>query len=175
MFKHGVIRTDSVKATKATGYIRSAKFFNSLLPAPIDNGNLVKVEDLLHPFNEREIFRAEPPSKLTDLNIGVVATPELIYDESMRYKLYQFTNNPDEIITVILLAQGDIISVSDSCIISLGETPQVGNYVTLTEGVTLWSEKTELEGTESLYGKIVAREMYNKGEYLNVINIIKAN
>lgn len=174
---YGVFRSDNVKATK-NGNIRSAKYYVGATPTAIDNGNLVQVDTLLDASTNREIFKAIAPANVTDKNIGVVATPELIYDETKHYSLADYQNAAGQAITVLMLSAGDILSISDECIIPIDDVddiPAVGNYVTITQGNTKWTEKTALGGTESVYGKIIARELYKKNTYLNVVEIISAN
>jgi hypothetical protein len=175
----GVIRTDNVKATK-TGAIRSAKFYVSTTATKIDNGNLVQVDVLLDASANREIYKAITPANLTDKNIGVVATPEIIYDETTKAggSLQNFENAAGSNITVLILEAGDVLSVSDECITAIDDTddvPAVGSYVTNTAGSTKWTEKATLGGTESVVGKIIARELYKKDCYLNVVEIVSAN
>lgn len=174
----GIIRTDNLKATK-NGNIRSARFYVGDVPTKIENGNLVQVDTLISTAN-RELFKAVAPSDITSLNVGVVATPEIIYSEELRStgSLQNFENAADESVTVLMLAAGDLLSISDECIIPIDDDddiPAVGSYVTITKTSTKWTEKTTLTGTETLYGKIIARELFKKDVYLNVIEIIKAN
>lgn len=176
---YGVVRTDNVKATK-NGNIRSAKFYDaSGNAAAIENGMLVEVSELLNASTNREIFKAVTPSAGTALNIGIVATPELIYDESLKSKgaLENFRNEAGMPITVLMLAPGDILSVSDECIDPINSSTPVakGQYVYLTTS-TQWKAVANLNGvTSSLTGQIIARELYKQGKYLNVIRVDVAN
>lgn len=172
---YGVIRSDNVKATK-DGNIRSAKFYDaSDGQAAIENGMLVEVSNLLDASANREIFKATVPSSTTAKNIGVVATPEIIYDEQLKSAgaLENFINAAGQPITVLMLAPQDILSVSDECI---DGTPEVGKYVLLQEG-NKWNiaDTPTLATPESVQGIIVAREMYRANKYLNVIQIVVAN
>lgn len=175
---YGVVRSDNLKATK-NGNIRSAKFMVGTTPTVIENGNLVKVDELIGTAN-RELFKAVAPGATTDINIGVVASPELIFDETKHYSLADFRNEADQPITVLMLEKGDLLSVSDECIIAIDDTddiPAVGNLVTLTVDGTKWTEIATLDETtpETFYGKIIARELYKKDTYLNVIQILATN
>jgi hypothetical protein len=174
---YGIVRTDNMKAT-SNGNIRSAKHYVNTTPTIIENGNLVQVDVLLSASANREIYKAIVPAAITDLNIGVVATPELIYDETTHKTLGEFRNAAGDPITVLMLAAGDLLSVSDECIVPVNDDddiPAVGSYVTITAASTKWTEKAALGGTESVYGKIIARELFKKDVYLNVIEILKAN
>jgi hypothetical protein len=176
---HGIIRTDNVKATK-NGNIRSARYYVNTTATKVDNGALVQVDVLLNASANREIFKAVAPSAITVLNLGVVATPEIIYSEALKSTgaLGNFENAAGENITVLMLSAGDIISLSDDCITPINDdddVPAVGSYVIPTQGSVKWAEAASLGGTESLYGKIIARELFKKDVYLNTIEIIKAN
>lgn len=169
---YGVIRTDNVKAT-VTGAIRSAKYYVSTTLTAIENGNLVQV-DVLDGTGNREMFKAVAPASLTVKNVGVVATPELIYDETTHKSLSDFINPAGKSITVLMLAPNDLLSITDECIVPLSGTAVVGNFVTLTVAGTKWTEKASVT-TETVVGKIVARELYKKGAYINVVEIVTAN
>lgn len=172
MAKYGVIRTDS-----APNKIRSAKYYVGNTATAIENGNIVQVDVLLDATANREIFKAITPTAITNLNLGVVASPELIYDETLKsgQALDQFINAAGQPITVILPEKGKFISISDECITAIDDDddiPAVGNFVTCTQSSTKWTEKTSLGGTETLAGKIIARELYKKDTYLNVVEIV---
>jgi len=172
----GVLRSDNIKAT-VTGNIRSAKFMVSTTPTKIENGNLVQVDVLLDASANREVFKAIKPANATDKNIGIVATPELIYAEDKHYSLADYENVAGQVITVLMLEKGDILSISDECITPINDDddiPATGSFVTLTAGGTKWTEVASIT-TETFYGKIIARELYKKDTYLNVIEILSIN
>jgi len=172
----GVLRSDNIKAT-VTGAIRSAKYMVSTTPTKIENGNLVQVDVLLDASANREVFKAISPASTTDKNIGIVATPELIYAEDKHYSLADFENVAGQVITVLMLEKGDILSISDECIVAINDDddiPAAGSFVTLTAGGTKWTEVASIT-TETFYGKIIARELYKKDTYLNVIEILSIN
>lgn len=175
MANYGVIRTDLVKATKS-GNILSGRFYNGSTVAAIENGNLVKLDSLID--GERDLWKVVAPGAITEGDLYVVATPEIIYDESLKSNgaLDQFRNEAGSDSTLVPLEVGDIISVSDACITQINgkETPEVGNYVTPSAAGTKWQE---IDGaslnTEVFRGKIIAREVYNGAKYLNVIQMVK--
>lgn len=176
MANYGVIRTDLAKATKS-GNILSGRFYNgSNAATAIENGNLVKLDSLIN--GERELWKVVAPGGITASDLYVVATPEIIYDETLKSSgaLNQFRNEAGANITLVPLEVGDIISVSDACItqISNKETPEVGNYVTPSATGTKWQEIAGASlNTEVFRGKIIAREVYNGTKYLNVIQMVK--
>lgn len=175
MANYGVIRTDLVKATKS-GNILSGRFYNGSTATAIENGNLVKLDSLID--GERDLWKVVAPGAITASDLYVVATPEIIYDESLKSKgaLDQFINEAGANITLVPLEVGDIIGVSDACITQINgeETPEVGNYVTPSAAGTKWQEIASASlNTEVFRGKIIAREIYNGTKYLNVIQMVK--
>lgn len=175
MANYGVIRTDLVKATKS-GNILSGRFYNGSTAAAIENGNLVKLDSLID--GERDLWKVVAPGGITASDLYVVASPEIIYDETLKSSgaLDQFINDAGSDSTLVPLEVGDIISVSDACITQINgkETPEVGNYVTPSATGTKWQEIAGASlNTEVFRGKIIAREVYNGAKYLNVIQMVK--
>lgn len=175
MANYGVIRTDLVKATKS-GNILSGRYYVNTTATAIENGNLVKLDSLIN--GERELWKVVAPGAITASDLYVVASPEIIYDESLKSNgaLNQFRNEAGTNITLVPLEVGDIISVSDACITQINgkDTPEVGNYVTPSVAGTKWQEIASASlNTEVFRGKIIAREVYNGTKYLNVIQIVK--
>lgn len=174
---HGVIRTDNMKCTK-NGNIRSAKYYSDAsTKADIDNGNLVEVSELLDGAKDREIFKAIKPTAASSKNVGVVATPEIIYDEQLKSTgaLVNYYNLAGQAITVLMLAPGDVFSVSDDCFEGTAPTnANVNAKVTFgSSNPSLWLVNDGDGNT--MVGQIIARELHRAGEYLNVIQILKAN
>jgi len=175
MANYGVIRTDLVKATKS-GNILSGRYYVNTTATAIENGNLVKLDSLID--GKRELWKVVAPGAITASDLYVVATPEIIYDESLKSNgaLNQFRNEAGANITLVPLEVGDIISVSDACITQINgkDTPEVGNYVTPSTAGTKWQEIAGASlNTEVFRGKIIAREVYNGTKYLNVIQMVK--
>jgi len=171
MANYGVIRMDSVPEK-----IRSAKHLVGSTETAIENGNIVQVDVLISTAN-RELFKAIVPTAITNLNVGVVCTPEVIYDEALKSTgaLTKFINPAGKPITVAMPEVGKFLSISDECITVINDDddlPAVGSFVTVTQGSTKWTEKASLGGTETLAGKIVARELYKKDTYLNTVEIV---
>lgn len=178
MSTYGVVNTANCKFTK-NGNIVSGKYYVSTTPTAIENGNLVAIDSVLSATN-KEIMKVIAPAALTTIGVGIVCTPEVIYDESTKAvgALDQFINKAGQPITIGMLSAGDFIDITDACITVIDDAddiPAVGNYVTITNGSTKWTEKASLGGTESLYGKIVNRYIYNGTKYMNTVQILKAN
>lgn len=171
---YGIVRTDSVKATKAGG-IKSGRYYVNIDPTAIDNGCLVKLDSLIS--GERDLWKVVAPGAVTAGNLYIVASPEIIYDESLKSSgaLDKFQNATGANITLIPLEVGDTFSISDDVITEINDVddiPAVGNYVTPSDTGVKWTEilATSLD-TEVFRGKIVAREVYNGTKVLNVIEM----
>lgn len=170
---YGVVRTDAIKATKS-GNIKSGRFYGATGPAAIENGNIVKLDSLIS--GNRELWKVVAPGGITAKNLYLVATPEVIYDETLKSSgaLDQFRNEAGENITLIPLEVGDTFAISDDCITPINDDddiPEVGNLVEVSSTGTKWLETTTLTSTVVFYGKIIARELYKEGKYLNVIEM----
>ena len=172
MANYGVVRTDNMKATK-DGSIKSGRFYDETSPAAIENGNIVKLDSLID--GERELWKVVAPSAINASNLYLVATPEIIYDESLKSKgaLKEFRNEAGENITLLQLQVGDVFAISDACINAIDDdddVPEVGNLVAPSVSGTKWTEISALDNTtlQVCYGKIIARETV-AGVNMNVI------
>lgn len=172
---YGVFRSDNVKATK-DGNIKSGRYFVSNTATAIENGNLVKLDSLIS--GQRELWKVVAPGAVTAGNLYIIGTPEVIYDETTKAggALNQFRNEAGENITLIGLEVGDNIAISDACITPINDDddlPAVGSYVAPSATGTKWTEVATIAQNEVFYGKIIARELYKKDTYLNVIEMIR--
>lgn len=175
MAKYGVIRTDRVMATK-TGAIKTGRYYVGTTATQIENGNLVKLDSLVD--GEREVWKVVAPGAVTASDLYVVASPELIYSEESTAggALDQFVNEAGANSTLLKLEVGDAISISDECITPIDDAddiPAVGSYVTPSATGTKWTEVASIAKNEVFYGKIIARELYKKDTYLNVIEMVR--
>jgi hypothetical protein len=172
---YGVVRTDSVKATKA-GNIKSGRYYVGDTPTAIDNGCIVKLDSLIS--GERDLWKVVAPGGIAAGNLYIVASPEIIYDESLKSSgaLDKFQNAAGANITLIPLEVGDTFSISDDVITEINDDddiPAVGNYVTPSATGVKWTEIVAGSlNTEVFRGKIIAREIYNGTKYLNVVEMI---
>lgn len=169
----GIVRTDNVQATKS-GNIKSARYYVTSTATEIENGNIVVLAGLLSTAN-REIFKAIAPDNISAKNVYLVATPELIYSEELKSDgaLGNFTNAAGENITLIGLEAGDIFSVSDECFNAIiSDKPAVDNYAIIDAGTTKFEEVATLSSSEGFICKIIARELFKKDVYLNVLQVI---
>lgn len=120
-----VVRLDNMAATKVPSLIKSAKYFVDETATAIENGELVTVGAFVD--GEREVHEATAPAT-GDVNVGIVCTPELIYDQCGvgDTDLANFTNKAGEIIRVMLLQAGDIFSIAGE---DAGADKTVGDVV----------------------------------------------
>ena len=171
---YGVFRSDAIKATKA-GNIKSGRYYVSTDPTAIDNGCIVKLDSLIS--GERDLWKVVAPGAITAGNLYIVASPEIIYDETLKSSgaLDKFQNAAGANITLIPLEVGDTFSISDDCITPIDDDddiPAVGSYVTPAATGVKWAEVASIAKSEVFYGKIIAREIYNGSKYLNVVEMI---
>jgi hypothetical protein len=171
---YGIVRTDSVKATKA-GNIKSGRYIVTTTETAIDNGCIVKLDSLI--TGERDLWKCVAPGGVTTSNCYLVASPEIIYDESTKsgQALDKFQNAAGANITLIPLEVGDTFSISDDCITPINDDddiPAVGSYVAPAATGVKWAEVASIAQNEVFYGKIIAREIYNGSKYLNVVEMI---
>jgi len=139
---YGVVRTDAIKATKS-GNIKSGRFYVTDTPTAIENGNIVKLDSLIS--GNRELWKVVAAGGITAKNLYLVATPEVIYDETLKSSgaLDQFRNEAGENITLIPLEVGDTFAISDDCITPIDDdddVPAVGSAVTPSAAGTKWTE-----------------------------------
>jgi hypothetical protein len=106
-----VVRLDNVAATKVPSLIKSAKYMGAdgATATKIENGRFVVIGGLMD--GEREVHVAKDVAE-TDTMVGLVCTPEVLYDEK-KDSLMDFINEAGEVIRVMLLQKGDIFSVAD--------------------------------------------------------------
>lgn len=173
---YAVVRTDAMKCTKA-GNIKSGRYVIGSTETVIENGNIVKLSGLLDASANREIYKCEAPGAITATNLYLVATPEVIYDETLKSSgaLSNFRNAAGDNITLLEVEVGDVFSISDEAITPIDDAddvPAVGSYVEVNSTGTKWLETASLTSTVVFYGKIIARELYKKDTYLNVIEMI---
>ncbi len=172
---YGVINTSLVKATKS-GNILSGRYYVGNTPTAIENGSIVKLDSLIS--GEDNLWKVVAPGAVTAGNLYVVATPEIIYDESLKSNgaLDKFTNPAGANITLVPLEVGDEIEITDECITAIDDdddVPAVNSYVTPSATGVKWAEVASIAQNEVFYGKIINRKLYKKGAYINVVHMEK--
>lgn len=175
MANYGVVRTDNMKATK-DGSIKSGRYYAGTTANAIENGNIVKLDSLIE--GERELWKVVAPGAINASNLYLVATPEIIYDESLKSKgaLKEFRNEAGENLTLLQLQVGDLFAISDACINAIDDNddvPEVGKLVAPSTSGTKWTEIAALDETtpQVCYGKIINRETV-AGINMNVVVMV---
>ena len=165
MAKYAVVRTDKLWGTDDRAGMASAKYMGSGSAATaIENGNVVKLSELLAidataGTYEREIYKAVTPAANDSLEvIGLVATPEVMYDETKK-DLELFRNEAGEIARVYRLHHGDIFSVTAEAIQG---TASRGSIIELQAGTKLKAVSSATSGSTTI-GKCI--EVAPAGKY----------
>lgn len=171
--KHAVVRTDKLYGTDVGVNLVSAKYMGTGTTATdIDNGNVLKVGDLITYTKdgvvvgaEREVRIATTPAANTALNeIILVATPEVMYDERKK-NLHEFYNEAGRIIRGFFLHEHDLFGVTaEGLNIASGATPAVGWAVELMAGTKLNVVASATNGSTQV-GKIAAIETAGRYTY----------
>lgn len=157
--KHAIVRTDNMSATTDGSLIVSGRFYDADdNKAEIDNGNIVHIGD--YDTNEREVRKVTVPSAASKIkNIGLVVTPELIYDESTRHGLEDFVNPVGSEITIMRFHENDIFSATAE---AFDGTPAKGKFADI--GTTTKLKVSDAESTATI-GKIVDKETKGMDTY----------
>lgn len=160
--RHAIVRTDNMSATGDNSLVVSGRFYdeNDELAA-IDNGNLVAIGT--YDTNEREVRKVTAPTASADIStLGLVVTPELIYDESTYHGLEEFYNEKDVEVTVMRFHANDFFSVTAEAI---NGTPTVGQY--LVAGDTTKFE-VSADATGTVIGQVAEIETVGADTYYGV-------
>lgn len=89
---------------------KSAKFYNSDVPAEIENGMVVKIAGTI--AGEREVLKVVAPEGSEDVaDLWIVTTPEVVADERKK-NISDFVNEAGQIITIDKLMPNDIFSLT---------------------------------------------------------------
>ena len=157
---YGVIRTDRMFGTDNRAGLVSVKYMGSgSTETAIENGNIVKLDGLM--ADEREIYKGVTPAANSKLNeIGIVATPEVMYDER-KHNLDEFVNEAGKIARAYRPHSGDIFSVTKDALDGAA-APAVGNVVELKAGIKLNVAASATSGSTKV-GTIIAID--NVGRY----------
>ena len=166
---YGVVRTDNMMGTDVSTYLDSVRYFTTTTtandtPTAIENGNVVKVGALLD--GERELHLATAPAVNTPLKeIGLVATPEVMYDER-KHNLDEFRNEAGANVRIYYLHDGDEFGITADCFTAAADVA-VGDVVELQASTKL---KVVAAGTgatsgSTVVGKIIAIESTKRYTY----------
>lgn len=151
MANYGVVRLDNMSGTTDGTLLRSVRFYDNDKEAAIKNGRVVLIGDLLD--GQREVRKATAPAATSPLNhIGLVAAPELMYDERKR-NLTEFINEAGENVRVYIPHVRDIFSVTAEALDAAAAIAK-GNLVELQAGTKLKVVATATDKSTQV-GKIV--------------------
>lgn len=151
MANYGVVRLDNMSGTTDGTLLRSVRFYDGDKEAAIENGRVVLIGDLLD--GQREVRKATAPAATSPLNhIGLVAAPELMYDERKR-NLTEFINEAGENVRVYIPHVRDIFSVTAEALDAAAAIAK-GNLVELQAGTKLKVVATATDNSTQV-GKIV--------------------
>ncbi len=166
---YSVVRTDNMMGTTVNTYLDSVRYFtvetvnsqNVDVPAAIENGHVVLVGNLL--AGERELHRAVVPAANSDIKkIGLVATPEVLYDER-KHELAEFINDAGTNVRIFYLHSGDEFGVTAKGLSAAAEI-KVGNIVELQADTKLKVVASATSGSTAV-GKIIAIEKAGRYTY----------
>lgn len=151
MANYGVVRLDNMSGTTDGTLLRSVRFYDGDKEAAIENGRVVLIGDLLD--GQREVRKATAPAATSPLNhIGLVAAPELMYDERKR-NFTEFINEAGENVRVYIPHVRDIFSVTAEALDAAAAIAK-GNLVELQAGTKLKVVATATDKSTQV-GKII--------------------
>jgi len=167
MANYARVRTDLMHGTNNPADLVSVKYQVSSTDTAIENGNVVVVGDLL--IGEREVYQATKPAVDSALStLALIATPELIYDETPRATFADFRNEAGEISRGYRLRSGDVFSATmeafggraDLASVGVGDVVEAQADTKLKIVATITSGSTKV-------GTVIAKE----GNYV-VVRIV---
>lgn len=160
MAKHAVVRTDNMAGTDVRGQLVSIKYMGAdgTTPTEIDNGNVLKVGELIE--GEREVFAGADVAADSKLDeVVLVASVEVMYDERKK-NLDDYFNEANKICRGYHLHHGDIFSITAE---ALTGTPAVGSTVAFDAGT-----KLAVGGSGTAIGKIIAKDVVGRHTYFAI-------
>lgn len=164
MANYAQVRTDLMHGTINPADLVSIKYQVSDVDTAIENGNVVVIGGLL--TGEREVRKGTKPALTSKVNeLALIATPELIYDETPRKTYADFRNEAGEVARGFRLHSGDVFSVTIEAF--AGRTTLasvvVGDIVEVAADTKLKLVATATSGSTTI-GKVIAKE----GNYIVV-------
>ncbi len=177
----GVCHTSKMQATHA-GNIVSAKYYTATGTATaantIENGHVVKITELIS--GEYEMYEAVPVETAGETAL-LVATPELMYDESTKAMgIDDFENAAGAPIRLFNLYVGDEFEISKNCVNDYtAVTTWVGAYIAPSATVATKWEKITAGVTAIVSYETVARVIAEKtwgvrGVEMVAVRVVKA-
>lgn len=106
---YAVVRTDNLTGTYNGAFVLSGHFYSGDNKAAIENGGLVSIGA----FDEPGVYKCVAPTAKQALGkVGLVATPELIYDNKNYHNLDEYINEAGKEILVYILYSNDRFSLT---------------------------------------------------------------
>lgn len=171
--KHGVVRTDLMYGTDVRAALVSIKYIVTTgsgssavsTPTEIDNGNVLKVGDLMD--GEREIYIGTAVAANDDLkDIVLLAAPEVMYDERLN-SLDDYYNVANKAIRGYRFHDGQIFSLTKEALAGK-TTPEVGDIVELAAGTKLNVAASATSGSTQV-GRIIAVDVVGQFTYYAIL------
>lgn len=152
----GIVRLDKVKSVKF------GNIFDVVSDEVLENGMIGVLGDLVE--GHREVREFKKPTDLSEGEIVIIASPEIVYDEYKRTDgaLSKFKIEAGTVARAYTLAPTDIVSISKDLVTALSVTPVKGNVVTGTVGSYKFEEKASAT-TEKFVAKIIGIEKIGRG------------
>ena len=155
--KHAIIRTDLLIGTDVGAYLGMGRYLGSdgATPTAIDNGNVVKIGDLIE--GERDLRVYTTPAANTHIDqIGVIASPERFYD-GLTHGAKDYVNIEGHNLRVYLLtgmtSSACFTVTADGFEIAAGATPEKGWLAELQVGTKMTLVATATGAT--VVGKVI--------------------
>lgn len=107
-----VIRLDVMSGNRDNTQVKSGRYYKDDAKAAVENGTIVAIGAL--DDGEREIHKVTDVTE-TDTFVGIISTPEVIYDERGvgDRDLSKFVNEVGEPVRVHVLHAGDVFSIAN--------------------------------------------------------------
>lgn len=157
MSNHAIVRTDLMSGTDVRSDLVSIKYMgaNGSTPTEIDNGNVLKVGDLVE--GEREIYvGAVPVAETPVTDLVLIASVDEMYDERKR-SLHDYVNEAGKVCRGYRLRHGNIFSVTAE---ALTGSPAKGSKVNVAADT-----KLAVGGSGTAVGTIIAKETADGDDY----------
>lgn len=107
-----IVRLDVMSGNRDNSQVKSARYYEADVATAVENGTIVSIGGL--DTNEREIHKVAPV-EADDVLVGIVTTPEVIYDQRGigDGDLGNFINAKGDVVRVHVLHEGDIFSIAN--------------------------------------------------------------
>lgn len=164
--KYGKVRLDLMHGTTNPADLVSVKYqvtvSDTTTDTAIENGNVVVIGALIS--GEREVYAASKPTATsTKGSIALIATPELIYDQSTHKNVNEFRNEAGDIARAYRLVTGDVFGITMESVagratmaaVTVGDVVELKADTKLNVVATLTSGSTQI-------GTVIAKE----GDYV---------